>query len=460
MFKIFSGLRNLCSREKGGQDINNYSLFKRMACVFGVQCADSSTMVLAIQDWNRLFQLSKTQVMKTVCHEAAKLVLTDSEIDISSDREEDKPLLKKISTDLENKLSRSLELGIALGGMIIKPTVAGFDLIAPTNFIPISFNSDGDLMSAIFIDRLFKGENIYTRLEYHHFEGSTYVIENKVFVSKYNYDLGSQVSLKAINEWADIEERSVIEGLSKPLFAYFRMPGFNNVDENSCSGISLCSAASEYLLSFDSAFEGFKADLETTRKVIFVNNAAMLSLDKGSLRQKDFINNPIPNLIVGLNGSADQIKEFNPSCNVEHFKTAMQMLLNLISTSCGFTAGYFSFDNFRNAVTATQIESEDQVTVATVISIRKNLYSALNRAADALIDILSLYNIIGSSNYSFSFYARDLSVTPEADRQHTFELVKEGYYPLELYLKEYEGLSEEDIKKYAEKIPRLNKVSE
>ena len=99
MFKVFSGLKNLLSHEKSCQDVNNYSLFKRMTGVFGVQCADSSTMVLAIQDWNKMFQLSKTQVMKTVCHEAAKLVLTDSEIDISSDREEDKPLLKKISTD-------------------------------------------------------------------------------------------------------------------------------------------------------------------------------------------------------------------------------------------------------------------------------------------------------------------------------------------------------------------------
>ena len=136
------------------------------------------------------------------------------------------------------------------------------------------------------------------------------------------------------------------------------------------------------------------------------------------------------------------------------------MLLDMISVSCGFTSGYFTFDNKRAAITATQIESEDQVTISTISAIRNNLKRAVEQAYYAYITILKLYDIYPDTINTISFYTRDLSVTPEADKLHTLELVKQGYYPLELYLKEYEGFTDDDIDKYRDKIPALTKLGE
>ena len=419
--------------------------FETCAKEFGVMCAESASMSCAISKWNSVFQGSQTQIMKTVCHEAAKLTLTDIDITAGYDKlakEEDKSVLNDILNRLKAKLAKDLEVGIALGGLMFKANPDGVDIIAPTNFIPVSYSSTGDITSVIFIDRVFRGGFIYTKLEYHRYQNNKYMIDSKVYISKIMSDLGSRRSLSDVPEWSDISEHVEVENLETPLFSYFRMPGYNNVDESSPLGISLCSASLAYMRTFDETFEGFRADLATTRKVIFVNNSSLINIEQ---KGRTLTHNPIPNLIVGINGDASEIKEFNPSCNVESFKTALQMLLDLISTSCGFTAGYFSFDNVHSAVTATQVESEDQITIATIMSIRDSLTSALGNIFNALYNVLLLYKRVIINKPSFSIYMRDLSSTPEADKLHTLELVKLGYYPLRLYLKEYEGLTDEEV---------------
>ena len=458
MVPFLSNIKNIFTRSNNGYYVDSANIFSKIASSFGVSCAESPRMISAINVWNSVFQGSKTQIMKTVCHEASKLVLNEASISVDGEVDSDNTVKAAIS-GLENKLFRTLEIGIALGGMIIKPTLKGFDLVSPTNFIPIEYNAEGGITSAIFVDTIYRSDKIYRKAEYHHFEGDVYMIDSKAFVSKYSYSLGSQCSLSDVREWKDISPHIEIVNIEAPLFAYFRMPGFNNIDETSNLGISLCSSAIEYLSAFDNVFDGFKADIETTRKVIFVEKASLLNVDSQAKRQKNFEKNPIPNLIVGMNNT-DKIKEFNPSCNVNEFKTALQMLLDMISVSCGFTSGYFTFDNKRAAVTATQIESEDQVTISTISAIRNNLKRAVEQAYYAYITILKLYDIYPDTINTISFYARDLSVTPEADKQHTLELVKQGYYPLELYLKEYEGFTEDDIDKYRDKIPALTKLGE
>lgn len=438
--------------------------FDRCAKEFGVLSAESTTMATAINKWNAVFQNSPTQIMKTVCHEAAKLTLTDIDIYAGYSnlaKDTDKEVINGCLSSLKDHLVRDLEIGIALGGLIFKATPDGIDIITPTNFIPVSFSSSGDITSAIFIDRVFRGAFIYTKLEYHRFDNNVYIIDNKVFASKLLSELGSRRTLSEIPEWRDINAHVEIENLSKPLFTYFRMPGYNNVDELSALGISMCTPALEYMGTFDETFIGFKADLATTRKVIFVNNTSLLNIDASkNTKGSSLINNPIPNLIVGINGHADDIKEFNPTCNVESFKTALQLLLDLISTSCGFTAGYFSFDNIRSAVTATQVESEDQVTISTITAIRDSLKSALLGILDAMYSVQLLYNKVSTQKPDFVIYMRDLSSTPEADKLHTLELVKLGYYPLKVYLREYEGVTEDVLNLLPENFAKVNSESE
>jgi hypothetical protein len=144
------------------------------------------------------------------------------------------------------------------------------------------------------------------------------------------------------------------------------------------------------------------------------------------------------------------IKEFNPSCNIKDFKIALQTVLSLIAISCGFSTGYFSFDTRRGVVTATQVESEDSTTICTITAIRSALNTAVESAVNSLTALLQLYN---RSQFTFKlqFYARDLSATPYADRERVMQLVRDGLYPLDKYLRDFEGFTEEEVNNFITK---------
>lgn len=427
----------------------SYELFESYAKVFGVHCAESGEMLKAVELWNKNYQRCSTQLMKLICKEAAKLTLTDFSISIDNKtKNENAVLFDKYAADFEDDLSRYIEQGIALGGLMFKPSEEGIVFVSPTNFVPISYDIKGNISSVIFVEYAFRGGMYYTKLEYHHWVDNVYSIDTACFKSKERYSLGYACELIEIPEWAGITAKVYIEDLKTPLFTYFRMPGSNNIDEQSNYGLSLCSAAMEYIYSFDNTYKLFKKDLELSQKKILADENTLNTVPKCAINGREIMHNPLPDLIVGLSGvTSDSIQIFDPKCAVDDYKTALQLILNLISVACGFNTGYFTFDDNGVAVTATQVESENAQTVSTVVAIRKSLNTAIKSAIQQQAELLMLYDD-GIIDYDITLYARDLSATPNADRERTIDLVKNGLYPLKLYLKEYEGLSDADIEEF------------
>lgn len=81
-----------------------------------------------------------------------------------------------------------------------------------------------------------------TAEEYHQHEGTMYHINNKAFV-KQDLDnvevLGKEVPLTAVPEWANLQEEVTLKNVKMPLFAYFKIPNANNVDDTSPLGVSV-----------------------------------------------------------------------------------------------------------------------------------------------------------------------------------------------------------------------------
>ena len=63
---------------------------------------------------------------------------------------------------------------------------------------------------------------------------------------------------------------------------------------------TVCSAALEYLISFESTYKLFKKDLELSQKKIFVDQEALMNFGKGKDSFDKITHNPIPDLVVGL----------------------------------------------------------------------------------------------------------------------------------------------------------------
>lgn len=428
--------------------------FAKKCCEpFCVYPAESTVMYSAINMWNSLYRGSDSQLFKTICSEAAKLTLTDAEIVISSPRGTTPKLrwLQGRANQLLTQLQEKLELGFVLGSLVIKPCIDGLEVLTPLNYVPIEYDFDGKLISAIFIKRKKRDKQIITLLEYHHFSGDSYIIESKVFVSSEWCSLGYYIDFCPVDTW-HYEDRVELKGIDLPLFAQFKTPLTNNIDESSNAGISLCSSCYNLLVDFDKQYKEFVRDLLTARRTVFMSNKAMQKISSSSSQLKAnssvIYENPAPDFIIGFEGTKDEFFEFNPSLNVDARKGGLQAQLDLISSSIGFTSGYFSFDNIRGGVTATQIESEDQRTSATIASMRKPLESAIIQAVKQLNVISYVYQLFSEDSFTpvdVNFTALDLSVTPAEDRSRVLSLVEKGMYPLRKYLAEYEGLTPDEI---------------
>ena len=210
---------------------------------------------------------------------------------------EDKPVgptdradyLNEQYSKLKSNIRRQLEYGIAKGGLVIKPYVVTgqvedteevtynieFDYIQADSFYPLAFNASGQITEAAFLDSKVEKNTIYRRLEYHKWANNSVRIINKAFKSNIpnnkpnidlnSVDLGKEVPLSDVPEWSTLQEDTTIKNVSKPLFAYFRMPEANTIDTTSPLGVSGYSRAISLIKDADIQYSHYFGSMKQVR---------------------------------------------------------------------------------------------------------------------------------------------------------------------------------------------------
>jgi A118 family predicted phage portal protein len=414
---------------------------------FGISTDMSAEMTSALQVWDKLYRTSPTCIASVIASEAARLATIDMNVTVTGSEKAD--YIQSILDENHDKFRSKLELGCAYGGLVLKPNEEGIDFVPAPRYIPISFDGNGNITAIIFMDIYKTKTEVYTRLEYHHFdEEGNYNIQNKAFRSSSDVSLGSEVSLSSVEKWKNIEKNVTISGVARPLFGYFRMPTANNVDIDSPLGVSIFSKAVDTCEDFDMWYSKWKREGKLSDKILFVDEQAMMHPGQTG-RDKAVPINPLPELIKGLrfgNNANKCVEEWSPTIRVDEYRQALQTQLDLIAVQCGFSSGYFSFDSRTGAVTATQVESEDQRTFSTCTDIQQNYAKALKDLVYALDVMSSLYDRTPEGKYDISIYTKDLFVNTSEDRDRAYQLSQNGYIPKWKYLVDYEGYSEEEAK--------------
>lgn len=186
-------------------------------------------------------------------------------------------------TKVKNKIRNQLEYGIAKGGLVIKPYIVisdiatdeennntennirqdvdiEFDYIHADNFFPIAFDGSGKITEAAFVQVKTDKSTVYTRLEYHKLQNNMVTVTNLAFkkenrtqpsTTDFDSDLGEQVNLTEVPEWADLQPVTQIENVDRLLFAYFKMPEANTIEAHSPLGVSGYSRAVKLIKEAD-----------------------------------------------------------------------------------------------------------------------------------------------------------------------------------------------------------------
>lgn len=439
----------------------------------GVNVAISSDMANAITLWEKIYEneadwLKKDEVESlelgsAIANEFTRLTTLEMKTEITGSTRADF-LNEQYKKMLEN-LNDNLEIGNAVGGLIFKPYVKDnklfVDLVRGSCFYPTEFNSSGEIIAGIFTSQTTKGNDIYTRIEYHKFYENplendiNYIIKNVVYKSNDKSTLGTRVKISNIQEWKNIQEQTAIKYVKKPLFSYYKPPIANNIDPESPLGVSVYARAVNLIKKADKQFGRIDWEYEASEKAVYVDELATKPA-QGKDKKKTFTVNKLKGrLYKTLNTGTDKtdfFKDYSPEIRDEALWRGLNKTLQRIEFNVGLAYGTLSEPNTVDK-TATEIKSSKQRSYATVSKMQENLQKALENLIYAMDALTTLYNLAPQGNYEVSFNWDD-SLIVDTEREQTLQMqeVNAGLRSKIKYIMFRYGLTEEQAKQELELI--------
>ena len=435
-----------------------------------VEIAISTDMAQKILLWNKMYEnqapwldpsmdVMSCEIPSAICSEMATAVTMEARVCVDGDARAaflDQEL-KKVKTDL----SDIVEYACAGGGLILKPYISGqhiaIDYVQSDSFFPVAFDSAKQITAAIFPEFKHKGKWLYTKLEYQEYDAQTqtYRIRNKAFKSrkaavKINdiINLGIEVSLTEVSEWADLEPEVIMTGANCPLFSYLRIPMANNTDRYSPLGVSIYSRAVKHIKDADqhygaimweyrskeTAVQAGKDFFEKDREghAIMPKGKERLFRDMGDVSDKN---------------GAPFFNVYSPEIRNESFFDGFNRILQRVEFNSCLAYGTLS-DPQLVEKTAEEIKSGKQRTYAMVKAIQNSLRDALL----GLLNAMDAWTTIGKLAPPGSFelctdFDDSVIVDKDKERKTDREDVAMGAMQLWEYRAKYYGESEEQAKK-------------
>ena len=315
------------------------------------------------------------------------------------------------------KMQESIEEGLALGGSALKvwaeskhdedgneipetrKVMLGYAMA--DQFIPISWDN-AMVTEGVFVSRIAKGGYYYTRLEWHMWNGLTYVITNELYRSEIQKGktpdesqdiLGVRYPLSEIYPYLEEETEIPVE---ESLFTYWRTPIANNLDDNSPLGMSIYGNSLETLHALDVCFDSFVREFRLGKKRIIVPARAVRTVvDPQSGKVCRYFDGNDETYEALASDSPDDLKitDNSVSLRVEEHVAAINAFLSILCLQTGFSAGTFTFDQHGGLKTATEVVSENSKTYKTIKTIQKQLRPAIEHLVRNIIDVAVLYEV-------------------------------------------------------------------
>ncbi|MEG0408971.1 MAG: phage portal protein [Bacilli bacterium] len=394
----------------------------------------SDRMASQIELWTKLYEdnspwirdnVQSANLPAAIASELARLVTLELKTEVTGSTRAN--AINEIYKKVISNLRVDTEYACAKGGLIFKPYVNGNDInvqvIHANNFFPISFNSNNEINSCVFVDRIFKGSLIYTRLEHHSFKNGELTVNNYAYQSVNEFNLGAEVDLKSVEEWSMIEPHSVLNNVKKIPFGYFKIPIGNTINSNSVIGSAVYSKAIQLIKEADKRYSQICWEYEAKEVAVHISEAA-LKYDKvfdkfmypgGKER--------LYRTVMFDNGAKDKpyLDVFSPEIRDSSLFNGFNKQLRLVEFNCSLAYGTLS-DNEVEAKTATEINTSKQRSYSFVSDIQMSLQKALEGLIDAIDLYMTIYRLAPIGDYEASFKWDD-SIVVDATTERTQDLI-------------------------------------
>lgn len=305
------------------------------------------------------------------------------------------------TSKFNREFQRYLEYMLAMGGLAVKAYVDNskdepqlkFSYITADTFFPISNDSE-TVDEAVVLNSFQKGDKFYSLLEWNYWDGDVYVVENELYESNTQDNLGFKVSLSKM--FPDLEKRTEYEGMSRPRFTYFKPNDANNKEISSPLGMSIFENAEDTLYQLDFLFDFFHHEFRLGRRRVAIPES-MVSTRINENGQMIVHFDETEDLFEILDGESKsfEVKDLTVNIRSEDIINSINFLLETLSMQVGFSAGTFTFDG-TSVKTATQVVSEDSKTFRTRNSHLTIINDGLKDLMISAIDLAVAEGILSS----------------------------------------------------------------
>ena len=359
-------------------------------------------------------------------------------------------LLQNIDGNVSNALGNA--------GVMFKPNGENIDYYRAGEFLPTEWDSNNNITGCMFVRRIQKGKYTYTKFEYHRYEmfgdQKLYAISNRAYVSKNNTSKGDPCQLEEVPEWAGLIPDIYVENVDVPLFAYYGNPKPNVFDRDTPLKAPIWGNCLEELRDLDIAFSRKSTEIEDSKHLTFVPQQAMQYADMHGVKMPRFVKGLQMN--AGGIGS-DKIDEHVATLLTNERIADINSILALISSKLGYDQGFFVLNERTGAITATQVEADDQATIRTIKNLREPLRETVIRLLYGASVFADLYTEIPVEEWSKSYNALkaelshsfnfgDITYSYEEDKASWWKYRIQGDVPAWLYYAKFEKMSEDEAK--------------
>lgn len=439
--------------------------------VFGVEVDSSSSMGQWITEWEKITSgnpmwldpeddVRSYGFAQFIDDITSGLVTLDLGINLPDGRRGE--YLQKIANYLLQNIDKTVSEALGNAGIMFKPNGENIDYYKAGEFLPTEWDSNGNITGCMFVRKLQKGRYVYTKFEYHRYEmigeQRFYVISNRAYVSKNSNSKGDQCSLTEVPEWAELIPDVYIEHVDVPLFAYYGNPKPNIFDRDTPLKSPIWGNCLEELRDLDIAFSRKSAEVEDSKHMTFVPQQAVMYADSQGIT--------LPRFVKGLQMNSGGIGNDKVDEHVATLLTAdriadINSILALISSKLGFDQGFFVLNERTGAITATQVEADDQSTIRTIKNLRDPLRDACIKLLYGASVFADLYTDIPVESWTLtydslkaeisdSFHFGDITYSYEEDKASWWKYRLQGDVPAWMYYVKFEGMSEDEAKQMIE----------
>lgn len=389
---------------------------------------------------------------KAVCSETARLATLAIGISIEGSARAE--WLQAQVEKIYFQLRHWVEYGCAYGTIILKPNGESIDIYTPEQFM-ITDQRNGEITGVVFVNKETdeQGKKYYTRLEYHRFlDNGMYAITNKCYVGSSENDVSKSIEIEK-TPWAGLLEEAAIENVDRPLYGVLRTPQANNIDITSPLSLPIFADAIEEFKDLDIAYSRNAKEIRDSKRTVLLDSDRLLPtggkiVNMVSGFEKARTDLGLPDYVKNVFGDGQNnfYEEINPTLNTDVRLIGINALLSQIGYKCGFSNGYFVFNESTGIQTATGVEAEQQRTIQFVKDVRDKLESCLDGLIYALNVFADLYDYAPVGEYEVVYDFGDILYSVQDDKAKWYGYVTAGRVPFWYYLVKFEGFTEEEAK--------------